>query len=71
MADRPLAPPSRAHLKSLEGKKQKLERRIAEEEKSPSSADFYLKQLKRQKLLIKDKIYSLMDELEEKKANLC
>ena len=60
-----------ARLSSLKSKHEKLDRKISEEEKSAACADFYLKQLKQQKLLIKDKMYSLADDLAAKRSNLC
>lgn len=47
-----------AKIKALKNKHSVLENRIHEAMKSPSSAsaDFYLKQLKKQKLILKDTI---------------
>lgn len=57
---------SSAKIKALKDKHSALESRIDEVMKSPSgTADFYLKQLKRQKLLLKDCI----EDLSRRSAN--
>lgn len=52
------APDNSAKIKALKEKHAVLETRIDEAMKSPSmaTADYYLKQLKRQKLILKDRI---------------
>ena len=58
MASHALANDYTAKIKSLKNKHLALENRIEEALKSPStaSADFYLRQLKKQKLVLKDEI---------------
>ncbi|MCB1682456.1 MAG: YdcH family protein [Rhodospirillales bacterium] len=49
------------HLKALKEKHADLSRQIEEARKDLSTTDFYLTQLKKQKLIIKEKIEGLCD----------
>lgn len=55
-----LEPP---HLKALKEKHADISRQIDEARKSPSTTDFYLTQLKKQKLIIKEKIESMRESV--------
>lgn len=57
------------HLQSLKDKHEKIDLKIRDAEKSYTPVDFYLKQLKRQKLLLKDKIHTVMKVMEQQAAN--
>jgi hypothetical protein len=56
-------------LETLKKKHAMLDRYIAKQQRDPSTADFYIKQLKRQKLLLKDQMEDLMGQLRRKSAN--
>lgn len=59
-----------ARLESLERQHKQLDSEIAEEQKSSAAAvDYYLKQLKRRKLLVKDRMHAVMSDLRDKTAN--
>lgn len=49
------------HLKALQEKHADISRKIDEARKSPSTTDFYLTQLKKQKLIIKEKIETMRE----------
>ncbi len=51
------------HLKALKEKHADLGRQIEEARKSPSTTDFYLTQLKKQKLIIKEKIENMRESV--------
>lgn len=51
-----------ARIKALSVKHSQISDFIEEMEKQPSTADYYLKQLKKQKLILKDTIVQLRDE---------
>lgn len=58
------SPENHPHLQALKEKHADLSRQIDEARKSRSTTDFYLTQLKKQKLVIKEKI----EGIEERKA---
>ena len=49
-------PSNQNRLEALKKKHATLKMRIANEQKNPANADFYLKQLKKQKLILKEEI---------------
>jgi len=55
MASEAIAAPT-SRVEALRAKHTALSERIREEQKRPSSADYYLRQLKKQKLQIKEEI---------------
>ncbi|MFP4313564.1 MAG: YdcH family protein [Alphaproteobacteria bacterium] len=67
MTSQAINAPTTAKIKALRAKHAALENRIDEAMKSPAeaSAEYYLKQLKRQKLVLKDHI----EHLERSSAN--
>ena len=56
MTVRGTSSPSQSRLEALRHKHAILKSRIEEEQRRPSAAEFYLRQLKKQKLLIKEQI---------------
>lgn len=48
--------PPEERLKALQSKHQILSQRIVEAQSHPSTADFYVRQLKKQKLIIKEEL---------------
>lgn len=54
---------TKAHLASLERKHNELEKEISKEMSTPSTDDFVITNLKRQKLALKDEIEKLKSEL--------
>ena len=62
---------SQARLDALRKKHTALDEHIAKQQRDPAATDFYLKQLKRQKLLLKDQITELMAKLRRQSANAC
>jgi hypothetical protein len=56
-------------LETLKKKHAALDDHIAKQQRDPSTTDFYIKQLKRQKLLLKDQMEGLMRDLRRKSAN--
>ncbi len=63
--------PLYGRMKRLSDKKRKLDDCVAKEDQLSISADYYLKQLKRQKLLVRDKMQRILNELKENQSNLC
>lgn len=55
---------TKAHLTSLERKHNELEKEISKEMSTPSTDDFVITNLKRQKLALKDEIEKLKSELD-------
>lgn len=58
-------------LETLKRKHAILDQQIAKEERNPNTADYYLKQLKRQKLLLRDQMEDIVRGLRNKSANAC
>jgi hypothetical protein len=58
-----------SRLQTLKRKHATLQVEIENEQSRPASADFYLKQLKRQKLFLKDQIEDLVGTLRRNSAN--
>lgn len=58
-----------ARLESLKKKHEKLDSEISQEQSSAAAVDYYLKQLKRRKLLVKDQMQAVMSDLRDKTAN--
>ena len=56
-------------LETLKRKHAVLDRQIKKEQGNSDTADYYLKQLKRQKLLIKDQMEDIVRGLRRKSAN--
>lgn len=56
-------------LETLKKKHAALDEHIARQQRDPSTADFYIQQLKRQKLLLKDQMEGLMSDLRRRSAN--
>lgn len=57
------------HLASLHDKHQRLESEIEYTQRRVGSADFYLKQLKRRKLILKDHIQFVIESAKASAAN--
>lgn len=57
-------------LETLKRKHSILDNQIRKEQKNPNTADYYLKQLKRQKLFIKDQMEDLLINLRRRSANV-
>ena len=51
-----ISPSHEAKIRALRAKHSQISDQIEEVQKSPGAADYYLKQLKRQKLVLKDTI---------------
>ena len=51
-----------SRLNALQDKHHALEEEIEQEQKHPSVADFYLRKLKKKKLLLKEEIENLQDD---------
>ena len=71
MKDQPPQPLLYARLESLKKQHQSLDRKVAYEQKNAGAVDYYLKQLKRRKLLLKDEIQDVVSDLSAKAANAC
>lgn len=56
-------------LETLKKKHRRLDTQIDQELKSPAATDFYIAQLKRQKLLVKDQMAHVMSKLHRESAN--
>lgn len=54
---------SKSRLQALKNKHVILSNRIEEARKSPSTTDFYINQLKKQKLLLKEEIEGIRDPI--------
>ena len=54
------------HLAELERRHQTLEKQISDEKIHPATSDLKLAEMKRKKLLLKDEIRRLRDDLSEK-----
>lgn len=55
------ASPENPHIKALKERHADLSRQIDEARKSRSTTDYYLTQLKKQKLVIKEKIEGILE----------
>lgn len=66
MTDRHNSVPFYTRLESLKRKHAVISRQIEREQNNSYTADFYLKQLKRQKLLIKDQMEEVVKNLRRK-----
>ena len=56
-------------LETLKRKHAVLDTQIRKEQNNPNTADYYLKQLKRQKLFLKDQMEDVLTSLRRKSAN--
>lgn len=56
-------------LETLKRKHAVLDQQINKGQKDPSTAEYYLKQLKRQKLLLRDQMEDMIRGLRNKSAN--
>ncbi len=56
-------------LETLKKKHENLSQQITQEQNNLSAGDYYLKQLKRQKLFLKDQIYEMVGDLRGKSVN--
>lgn len=59
-----------SRLETLRKKHRKLDQQIDQEQKSPVVANYYLGQLKREKLLVKDEMSHVLQQLDGTPANL-
>lgn len=59
MTDQVLSAAQKSRLEALKSKHMLIDERIEEEQSRPAVADFYLRQLKKQKLILKEQIESL------------